>query len=196
MNLRLARLENAELAALNEFFGFNFQVNRDAASAVDGERGWSEGEYGFEIARLNKDVSRPTIGKPNATVRETRYVACYGYEEGGFGWEPPSVEVRELGDHKSLFEAALACKTELLRWEFLNKQQSEAEDALAKEHAKEKEIELPAPSCWVKCGDKWVDIDDTEFLNVEEGVYGDKYTVEYEGERYESLGVMGYGPPG
>jgi hypothetical protein len=29
---------------------------------------------------------------------------------------------------------------------------------------------------WVKAGDEWIDIDETTFVDIEEGPYGDEYT--------------------
>ena len=48
---------------------------------------------------------------------------------------------------------------------------------------------------WVKAGGEWVDLDDTEFLNVSEDLYGrDTITFEYEGDTYESIAVNGSRP--
>ena len=51
-------------------------------------------------------------------------------------------------------------------------------------------------TAWVSAGKHgWVDVDDTEFLNIEESPYGDVMYFEYEGEEYSSLIVFG-GRPG
>jgi hypothetical protein len=47
---------------------------------------------------------------------------------------------------------------------------------------------------WVKAGDTWVDIDTTEFVDIEEGLYGDEYTFNYEGQEYKSQIVRGSQP--
>jgi hypothetical protein len=54
------------------------------------------------------------------------------------------------------------------------------------------------PKQWVKCGDfGWVDMNDTEFIDIEECRYGsgrDVVTVEYEGETFKSYIAVGSKP--
>lgn len=48
---------------------------------------------------------------------------------------------------------------------------------------------------WVKAGKHgWVDIEKTEFENIEESFAGDVYIFTYMGERYQSLIVHGSQP--
>lgn len=47
---------------------------------------------------------------------------------------------------------------------------------------------------WVKAGKDWVDVDNVEILNVEEGLYGDIYTFIYNDFEYSSQAVIGSRP--
>lgn len=52
----------------------------------------------------------------------------------------------------------------------------------------------PQQTSWVKAGDTWVDIDTTEFVDIEEGLRGDIYTFIYEGQEHKSEIVRGSQP--
>lgn len=48
---------------------------------------------------------------------------------------------------------------------------------------------------WVSAGAHgWVCVDDVEFLNISEGLYGDEMTFEYKGETFVSRIVIGSRP--
>lgn len=51
------------------------------------------------------------------------------------------------------------------------------------------------PKSWVKAGQHgWVDVDETEFENIEESFAGDVMSFTYKGEKYQSLIVQGSRP--
>ena len=54
------------------------------------------------------------------------------------------------------------------------------------------------PTVWVRAGENgWIDIKETEFIDISEGMYGeDLYTFEYEGKQYSSTVVRGGSRPG
>jgi hypothetical protein len=47
---------------------------------------------------------------------------------------------------------------------------------------------------WVKAGDKWVSVHETEFIDIEQGPFGDVMTFEYEGAEYMSNIYFGSKP--
>lgn len=48
---------------------------------------------------------------------------------------------------------------------------------------------------WVNAGEHgWVEVQDTKFLNIEEGLHGDEMTFEYKGKEYKSRIAIGSRP--
>lgn len=47
---------------------------------------------------------------------------------------------------------------------------------------------------WVKAGDEWVPVSSVEFLDIEEGPFGDIMTFEHEGMEWKSQVVSGSRP--
>lgn len=47
---------------------------------------------------------------------------------------------------------------------------------------------------WVRTDEGWVNVEDVEFLGIEEGMFADEMTFEYKGKEYKSKIALGSRP--